>query len=474
MPSVANDKVKKKLFSFEALLKNQKFDYKLNEKKKNDNSKMFMALTNSFKLKGLNAKTLKSNYLFIRINKNERKNNFIILRQYGETNKKILLECYKDNSLKKLKSIIDLDNVEQVDFNEKSCTIFLSKSVNENCSIDAVNKELAIEWLSIICKHCGFSEIKSISEDLKIINVNNSNLSKENNTISIQNEDTTLNNYLRNKTEKNIIQSVTLTNKKIAGVAAYSVGSFDLCNRQLENFFEKNKNEINEYAKMNSLVDNKEDVSMLKDSYIDLKECLSGLDDSESFKQLTIKKNRSFDSLDENTPLIIQYNDNYSVFDLDIGLQQKYSSSNDLKATNRANIDNKVIISPGIIYQQSENHKMIKSLADVSHGYYNTTKNVPNNDYINYTETFDSVYQNFDYDLNYVPLVVVEKKSPTSYTSEYNKKYLKETKSSNQTSKKLNSKDLFYMGKISSGYTAWDAERTQALKHTQTEFKRPI
>ena len=73
MPSVANDKVKKKLFSFEALLKNQKFDYKLNEKKKNDNSKMFMALTNSFKLKGLNAKTLKSNYLFIRINKNERK-----------------------------------------------------------------------------------------------------------------------------------------------------------------------------------------------------------------------------------------------------------------------------------------------------------------------------------------------------------------------------------------------------------------
>lgn len=28
--------------------------------------------------------------------------------------KKIVLECYKDDSLRKLKSIIDLDNVEQV------------------------------------------------------------------------------------------------------------------------------------------------------------------------------------------------------------------------------------------------------------------------------------------------------------------------------------------------------------------------
>lgn len=78
MPSVANDKVKKKLFSFETLLKNHKSDQKLNEKKKNDclvidNSKMFMDITNSFKLKGLSAKTLKSDYLNIKINQNEQK-----------------------------------------------------------------------------------------------------------------------------------------------------------------------------------------------------------------------------------------------------------------------------------------------------------------------------------------------------------------------------------------------------------------
>ena len=42
------------------------------------------------------------------------KNNYFVLRQYGEKRVKILLESYKDDSLKKLKFIIDLDNVEQV------------------------------------------------------------------------------------------------------------------------------------------------------------------------------------------------------------------------------------------------------------------------------------------------------------------------------------------------------------------------
>lgn len=135
---------------------------------------------------------------------------------------------------------------------------------------------------------------------------------------------------------------------------------------------------------------------------------------------------------------------------------------------NRIEANKKELKSKEKSYQQN-----IKSPADVSHGYYNTAENIPNNDYINYTETFDSVYQNFDHDLNYVPLEVVEN-SKIFYTSEYNKKYLKENNSSVKTNKKAPSTNLFNLEKISSGYTAWDAERTQALKHTQTEFKRPI
>lgn len=211
----------------------------------------------------------------------------------------------------------------KIDFNEKTNTICLSKSVNENCLLEGENKKITVDWLSVICKNCGFSEIKTDNEVLKMFDVSQKTLLNASQAETIQNKHEESKSNKKTSTEKKINQSETLTNKnkKIAGLAAYSVGSFDLCHGQLEKIFEKsNKNQHEQ------LYSSKDNFQMPKESYIDLKECLSGLDDNENVNQSQKAKTKtnfqSFNSLDENASLPNQYNDDYSVFDFDVSSQQ--------------------------------------------------------------------------------------------------------------------------------------------------------
>ncbi len=134
-------------FLFDSLLKSQKLDANNRVKKRDDaktlgarNTKMFLT-ENLSKLNSVKSTTVYSGYLKTKTQNTEKKvnyskiqnvicesakwsasnlkNNYLVLRQYGEKRVKLLLESYKDESLKKLKFIIDLDNVDQVRVDSK-------------------------------------------------------------------------------------------------------------------------------------------------------------------------------------------------------------------------------------------------------------------------------------------------------------------------------------------------------------------
>lgn len=452
-----------KFLSFESLLKNQKPENKLNnsnnhnelsETKENYDSiglktstKMFFENVSLSKLNVVTSRTIQSGFLKTKTYNNEKKNNYFRLRQYGDKRIKILLECYKDDSLKKVKFIIDLDNVDQVDLKENLNTIYLSKD-NEKCSLDAGNKKNTLIWLNAICENCGFNEINNYqSRDLKTKNY------LSNSTKNLQlNEKTTvkLNKIETSDLEKKFQPKTdpkSNSNKIIAGFAASSVGSYDLCNAHLEKIFQKKSNEPNtDFNKSTNFLDSllmhhESDDPSIKKSYIDLQECLSGIDShSQSRSESNIK----------------------------------VANQNDLETSKSVNSLFK--ISPKKKAVLDEEYSVF-----VENTYYNFMENTntqPHNDYINYTETFDD--QNHDLGLRYVPLEVLEiENSPIYYSTEYynRNKYLKDMANQNQNvvSKNAVSKNKIHTRNFDQNkmYTEWDAIRTQALKTTQAEFKRP-
>ncbi len=126
------------------------------------------------------------------------------------------------------------------------------------------------------------------------------------------------------------------------------------------------------------------------------------------------------------------------------------------------------------------NQDTFKNLKQARHDYYNyplenmtSQKQSRNNDYINYTETFDKTFAEEEADqmeeyigLGYVQLEIVESRNPN------NKNETNKVLTRNNAPFSSSSRGEHRIYESSRMYTSCDVLRTQALKHTQEEFQR--
>lgn len=212
------------------------------------------------------------------------------------------------------------------------------------CIIDAGNKTNLHSWLNLLCKSCGFNEVTKENHDKNHIkydendkfmlrtlltsSAKNELIKKLTNTFlsskaTSQKErhspifgnlivSNVLNNHQNDKEIKNVHNS-----KSVAGIAASSIGTLDLCNPRLDFLFDKNNNrtkhtifDVLKNDKSRSHADlsmNQLETSQRKDSYLYLEECLSGDNDSDDntitkrFKNSLRYKN--YDPSNENVPI---------------------------------------------------------------------------------------------------------------------------------------------------------------------------
>ena len=159
-----------------------------------------------------------------------------------------------------------------MDLKEKSNSICLTNQI-EKCLLIASNKENTFIWLELLCNYCDFNQT---SENNTSIDIRTGNKGIE-----------TSKNIPKKSAAKNII------GKTIAGNAASSVGSYDLCNPYLENIFRKKSNpEMKKIYNQSNRMDFNQcsilvesDHGLLPKDYIDLNNCMSGLE-TEQISQL--------------------------------------------------------------------------------------------------------------------------------------------------------------------------------------------
>ncbi len=142
------------------------------------------------------------------------------------------------------------------------------------------------------------------------------------------------------KTKAKSIEPVLSSNKKvIAGIAATSVGSYDLCNDHLDKIFKKNSSELDQSngqgSNMLAALFNQNKLASKPDSYIPLQDCQSGKDQqphrlnkSESSVRVGERTARleSSDGVSQSTSSLekfnistkAEYDEDYSIFDLDV------------------------------------------------------------------------------------------------------------------------------------------------------------
>jgi len=138
--------------------------------------------------------------------------------------------------------------------------------------------------------------------------------------------------FVNLETNQNLTGASSTNKKKIAGIAAASVGSFDLCNAHLDNIFKNSTPSFSENKSISLLMTHQDTVNAAKESYIDLQECLSGLDfesatnntstiDSRKLANKLIESDlsQSFSSSEKLNHRKLSFDEDNSVFDLDVG-----------------------------------------------------------------------------------------------------------------------------------------------------------
>jgi len=198
----------------------------------------------------------------------------------------------------------------------------LSRSNNELCSLEADNKNLTTVWLNTICQCCGFNEINNNfhQDQLNILNVKQArqkNISQTPHSYQNTHERVTNKHSQIDSPNKNPIDK-----KVIAGIAAASVGSYDLCNTHLENFFKNKTSNFGENNVNSILSTSQSGKNLAKENYIVLQECLSGLDFEPVTKSNTIESNKSdfsnsFSSSEKLNHRKQSFDEDNSVFDFD-------------------------------------------------------------------------------------------------------------------------------------------------------------
>lgn len=171
---------------------------------------------------------------------------------------------------------------------EKQNLIYLKRDeTSEFCLLGSSDKVYLRQWLSVLCKNCGFSEIYSIKSHEKtskstekktlrdLLNLTETTKKKSNNFLIRKSKDLqqslagNLNN-LKNSNNKSA--------KTIAGKAALSVGSFDLCNNPILDVLFKKHYKENKIEKFNylNLINIPASPQTIKESYLCLEQCVSG------------------------------------------------------------------------------------------------------------------------------------------------------------------------------------------------------
>ena len=147
-----------------------------------------------------------------------------------------------------------------MDLKEKSNSICLTNQT-EKCFLIATKKEITFIWLELLCNYCDFNQT-----------------SEKNTSIDIQTGNKKTETF-KNIPKKSLVKNIF--GKTIAGNAASSVGSYDLCNPYLENIF---RNKFN--PDMKKIYGHKNQSNFLAVSdhqlfpkdYIDLNNCMSGVE----------------------------------------------------------------------------------------------------------------------------------------------------------------------------------------------------
>ncbi|CAF1079869.1 unnamed protein product [Brachionus calyciflorus] len=183
-----------------------------------------------------------------------------------DNNKKLYLESIGENNLPNF--LIDLDNVDQIDLNDKKKTIYLRRiESNETCLLTATDKTILKEWLKVLCLSCGFHEsykIKTTKNNRtlrELLNKTSHDANKPNFKISSS--------ILKKQYQNLIVGSVNVNFKikQIVGSISPLVGSLTEHSTLNVLFPVNNKNKENKIQKLD---------------YLCLEDCQSGADDHQS------------------------------------------------------------------------------------------------------------------------------------------------------------------------------------------------